>query len=156
MPDYLITWLHLAAAIALIGGLIFSQFVLAPAARDTATDSRSGEVVRLAGRRFRTVAWVSLIILILTGAYQMLNESGSARIETAWGVVLMLKLFLFAIAFGLLLIHDFIIDPYAPSSQDTAPSASSPTVPARADTLQKAVIVLTLTILLVASYLSKM
>ena len=156
MPDYLITWIHLAAAIALIGGLIFSQFVLAPAARDTATDSRSREVVRLAGRRFRTVAWVSLIILILTGAYQMLNESGSARIETAWGVVLMLKLFLFAIAFGLLLIHDFIIDPYAPSSQDTPPSASSPTVPARADILQKAVIVLTLAILLVASYLSKM
>ena len=144
MPDYLITWIHLAAAIVLIGGLIFSQFVLAPAAR---------EVVRLAGRRFRTVAWVSLIILILTGAYQMLNESGSARIETAWGVVLMLKLFLFAIAFGLLLIHDFIIDPYAPSSRDSAPSASPPS--ARADTLQKAVIVFTLVVLLVASYLSK-
>ncbi|MCY3956074.1 MAG: DUF2269 family protein [Nitrospira sp.] len=155
MPDYLITWIHLAAAIALIGGLIFSQFVLAPAARDTATDSRSREVVRRAGRRFRTVAWVSLIILILTGAYQMLNESGSARIETAWGVVLMLKLFLFAIAFGLLLIHDFIIDPYAPSSQDTSPSASSPTVPACADTLQKAAIVMTLAVLLVASYLAK-
>ena len=155
MPDYLITWLHLAAAITLIGGLIYSQFVLAPAARDTATDSRSRAVVRLAGRRFRTVAWVSLIILILTGAYQMLNESGSARIETAWGVVLMLKLFLFAIAFGLLLIHDFIIDPYAPPSQDTSPPAPSPTVPARADALQKAVIVMTLAVLLVASYLAK-
>ena len=33
----------------------------------------------------------------LTGAYQMLNESGSARIETMWGVALMLKLFLFVI-----------------------------------------------------------
>ena len=153
MPDYLITWLHLAAAMALIGGLIFSQFVLVPAARDTASDSKSREVVRLAGRRFRTVAWVSLIILILTGAYQMLNESGSPRIETTWGVVLMLKLFLFVIAFGLLLIHDFIIDPYAPSFQDTAPS--SPPVPARAGTLQKAVIVMTLAVLLVASYLAK-
>jgi len=155
MPDYLITWIHLAAAIALIGGLIYSQFVLAPAARDTATDSRSREVVRLAGRRFRTVAWVSLIILILTGAYQMLNESGSARIETAWGVVLMLKLFLFAIAFGLLLIHDFIIDPYALPSKDASPASASPTVSARADTLQKAVIVMTLAVLLVAAYLAK-
>ena len=150
MPDYLLTWIHLAAAIVLIGGLIFSQFVLTPAARNTAADSKSREIVRLAGRRFRTIAWVSLIILILTGAYQMLNESGSARIETAWGVVLMLKLFLFAIAFGLLLIHDFIIDPYTP------PPASSPTGPARADTLQKAVIVMTLAVLLVASYLAKL
>ena len=155
MPDYLITWIHLAAAIALIGGLMFSQFVLGPAARDTVFDSKAREVVRLAGRRFRTLAWVSLIVLILTGAYQMLNESGSARIETAWGVVLMLKLFLFVIAFGLLLIHDFIIDPYDPSSQGNLPPASSPTIPARADTLQKAVIVMTLAVLLVASYLSK-
>ena len=129
MPDYLITWIHLAAAITLIGGLIYSQFVLAPVAHGTRQPiRRSWEVVRLSGRRFRTVAWVSLIILILTGAYQMLNESGSARIETAWGVVLMLKLFLFAIAFGLLLIHDFIIDPYAPASQDTSPASPSPTV----------------------------
>ena len=156
MPDYLITWIHLAAAIILIGGLMFSQFVLTPVARKTPSDSKSREVVRLSGRRFRTIAWVSLILLILTGAYQMLNESGSARIETMWGVVLMLKLFLFIIAFGLLLIHDFIIDPYAPSSQDPPPSASSPTIPARADILQKAVIVMTLAVLLVASYLAEM
>ena len=156
MPDYLITWIHLAAAITLIGGLMFSQFVLTPVVRKTPSDSKAREVVRLSGRRFRTIAWVSLIILILTGAYQMLNESGSARIETMWGVVLMLKLFLFVIAFGLLLIHDFIIDPYAPSSQDTLPSASSPTIPARADVLQKAVIVMTLAVLLVASYLAEL
>ncbi len=155
MPDYLITWIHLVAAITLIGGLLFSQVVLTPVARKTTSDSKSREIIRLAGLRFRTIAWVSLIILILTGAYQMLNESGSARIETAWGVVLMLKLFLFAIAFGLLLIHDFILDPYALSSQNTALPASSPIVPARADILQKGVIVLTLAVLLVASYLAK-
>ena len=95
-------------------------------------------------------------MLLPERAYQMLNESGSARIETMWGVVLMLKLFLFIIAFGLLLIHDFIIDPYAPSSQDASPPASSPTIPARADILQKAVIVMTLAVLLVASYLAEL
>lgn len=155
MPDYLITWIHLAAAITLIGGLLFSQLVLTPVARKAPSDLKAGEVLRLSGRRFRTIAWVSLIILILTGAYQMLNESGSARIETAWGVVLMLKLFLFAIAFGLLLIHDFIIDPYAPPSQDASPPASLPPVSAHANILQKAVIVMTLAVLLVASYLAK-
>lgn len=155
MPDYLITWIHLTAAIVLIGGLMFSQFVLSPVARNVPPDSKVGEVVRLSGRRFRTIAWVSLIVLILTGAYQMLNESGSARIETTWGVVLMLKLFLFVIAFGLLLIHDFILDPYAPSSQDASPSPPSPTIPARAAILKKAVIVMTLAVLLVASYLAE-
>ena len=155
MPDYLITWLHLAAAITLIGGLLFSQLVLTPVARKAPSDLKAGEVLRLSGRRFRTIAWVSLIILILTGAYQMLNESGAARIETTWGVVLMLKLLLFVIAFGLLLIHDFIIDPYALPSKDASPASASPTVSARADTLQKAVIAMTLAVLLVASYLSQ-
>jgi len=153
MPDYLITWIHLIAAVTLMGGLVFSQFVLNPAAQQDQSDKKSQEVVRLAGRRFRTIAWVCLITLILTGSYQMLNEGGSARIETTWGVVLMLKIFLFVIAFGLILIHDFIIDPYAPSSKkNTNPSFPAPST--RANNLQKAIILMTLAVLLVASYLT--
>ena len=149
MPDYLIAWLHLVAAVALIGGLIFSRCVLAPAVRRSRLDSGAQHVQHLSGRRFRTVVWVSLITLVLTGASQLLDESGSARIETAWGAVLMLKLFLFAIAFALILVHDFIIDPHSPSS-DT-PQASPP----RADRLQTAILLTTLATLLVASYLGK-
>jgi putative copper export protein len=153
MPDYLITWIHLIAAVTLMGGLVFSQFVLNPAAQQNQADQKFKEVVRLAGRRFRTIAWVCLITLILTGSYQMLNESGSARIETTWGVVLMLKIFLFVIVFGLILIHDFIIDPHAPSLKKTPnPSPSAPS--SRADNLQKVIILMTLAVLLVASYLT--
>ena len=151
MPDYLITWIHLVAATTLMGGLIYSQFVLNPSAHQDPSNPKAKEVIRLAGRRFRTIAWVCLITLILTGAYQMLNESGSARIETVWGVILMLKLFLFVIAFGLILIHDFIIDPYAPPKSQN-PSSQVPS--SRADNLQKAIILMTLAILLVASYLT--
>lgn len=155
MPDYLITWIHLIAVVTLMGGLIFSQFVLTPAVRNAASDPKAQDVIRLSGQRVRTLAWVSVITLILTGAYLLLNESGSARIETAWGVVLMLKLFLFVIAFGLLLIHDFIMDPYTPVSKPSLNVPASVPGSSRADTLQKAVLVLTLAILLVASYLSK-
>ena len=45
------------------------------------------------GQRFKTVGWVSLMVLIFTGASQLLDESGSARIETSWGLIMMLKLF---------------------------------------------------------------
>ncbi len=153
MPDYFITWIHLIAAVTLMGGLVFSQFVLNPAAQQDQSDKKSKEVVRLAGRRFRTIAWVCLITLILTGSYQMLNESGSARIETTWGVVLMLKIFLFVITFGLILIHDFIIDPYAPPLKKTT-NPSSPASSSHADNLQKAIILMTFAVLLVASYLT--
>lgn len=153
MPDYLITWIHLIAATTLMGGLIFTQFVLNPSVQQETPDPKAKEIIRLAGRRFRTIAWVCLITLILTGAYQMLNEGGSARIETVWGVVLMLKLFLFVIAFGLILIHDFIIDPHAPPQKKTQNSVS-PVPSSRADNLQKAIVLMTLAVLLVASYLT--
>jgi len=153
MPDFLITWVHLLAAIILMGGLVFFQFVLSPAAQQEPSEPKPKEVVRVAGRRFRTIAWVCIITLIVTGAYQMLDESDSARIETMWGVVLMLKLFLFAIAFGLILVHDFIIDPYAAPSRKSSNIPSSPSS-SRANNLQKAIVFMTLAVLLVASYLT--
>ena len=155
MPYYLITWVHLIASMILVGGLVFAQIVLNPVAQQEPSDQKTKEVIRLAGRRFRTIAWVCLITLILTGAYQMLNESGSARIETNWGMVLMVKLLLFAIAFGLILIHDFIIDPHAPPSKNIARPSFLPSS-SRADNLQKAIIFMTLAVLLVASYLATM
>ena len=85
----------------------------------------------------------------------MLNESGSARIETNWGVILMVKLFLFAIVFGLILIHDFIIDPHATPYKNIAKPSYLPSS-SRANNLQKAIIFMSLAVLLVASYLATM
>ncbi len=149
MPDYLIAWLHLAAAAALIGGLIFSRCVLTPACRRSRLDPNVQHVRRLSGRRFRTIVWISLITLVLTGASQLLDESGSVRIETTWGAVLMLKLFLFGVAFALLLVHDFIIDPHGPSSE--TPQSS----PSRADRLETVILLIALATLLIAAYLGR-
>ena len=153
MPSYVITWVHLTAVVVLLGGLAFIQFVLKPAMSTIASEAQKAELLRSIGRRFRTTSWISLIILILTGAYQMLKESGSARIETDWGVILMLKLLFFAITFGLLLVHDFILDPYSlPSKYSTAHQQSSN----RADLIQKASLFMAFIVLLVASYLATM
>lgn len=153
MPDYLLSGIHLLAVITLIGGLIFTQLVLKPALQSLTPTSQQAEVLRRTGRRFRTLAWVSLITLILTGAYSMLNESGSGRIETTWGVILMLKLFVFAITFGLIIVHDFIMDPYAAPSSSTGKTAAQPHNTGWITLTQQAILVLTLTILLIASYL---
>ncbi|MEE8235032.1 MAG: CopD family protein [Nitrospirales bacterium] len=153
MPIYFVTWIHLLAVVTLVGGLVFLHAVLMPALQGLTPESHQAEILRRVGRRFRTLAWVSLIALILTGSYSILNESGSARIETTWGAVLMLKLLLFTITFGLMLIHDFIMDPYAPPSREThhvVRAASG----GRVGLVQKAILVMMLSILLVGSYLS--
>ncbi len=154
MPLYFIIWIHLVAAITFIGGLIYLHLVLRPVLRSHGSASAVYEISKNTAQRFRTVTWMSLIALILTGAFNMLSEGGSARIETMWGVVLMLKLFLFAVAFVLVLIHDFVIDPYAPSSQPSSEIAAQNL--RRATVVQQSIIVLALIILLVATYLTVM
>jgi uncharacterized membrane protein len=101
VPIYVVIWLHLIAAAALIGGLIFFNFILKPGMEGKKSEIEKKDLLQKMGRRFRTVTWICLITLILTGSYNMLYEGGSARIETTWGVILMLKLFLFAVTFGL-------------------------------------------------------
>ena len=86
----------------------------------------------------------------------MLSEGGSARIETEWGVVLMLKLFIFAIAFGLVLIHDFVLDPYASSPQSSSKTPIDLHNIRRAALVQQTILVLTLVILFIATYLTTM
>lgn len=153
MPTYFITWLHLLAVVTLIGGLVFLHLILIPTLKELTPESQKAEVLRRVGQRFRTLTWVSLIALILTGSYSILNESGSARIETVWGVILMLKLLLFAITFGLILVHDFIMDPYAFPSQSIH-HTEEVRPPSHVGLVQKTVLTMMLLILLIASYLS--
>ena len=86
----------------------------------------------------------------------MLSEGGSARIETAWGVVLMLKLFLFAVAFGLVLIHDLVLDPYASLPRSSRLDGAYSGHMAKALLVQRLILILSLVILLIATYLTTM
>ena len=116
MPAYIVTWIHLLAVITFIGGWMFFQLAVRPSLTEGKTKTPSAEdleMVRKMGQRFKTVGWVSLMVLVFTGASQLLDESGSARIETNWGLIMMLKLFVFAIVGGLIFIHDLILDPYS-------------------------------------------
>ena len=115
MPAYVVTWIHLVAVITFIGGWLFFQLAVRPSLLEGKTKAPSKEALEMAqkvGQRFKTVGWVSLMVLIFTGASQLLDESGSARIETSWGLIMMLKLFIFAIVGGLIFVHDLILDPY--------------------------------------------
>ncbi len=154
MPAYAIMWIHLLAVVTWLGGQIFLVLIARPVLQEGSRAMDPPESLRRIGRRFRTVTWVSVITLVITGAFNILNEGGSARIESAWGGVLMLKLFLVALLVGLTLIHDFILDPYATprAAGGTRPASGSGT----ARRVQFAILILSLSILLVAAYLARM
>jgi copper resistance protein D len=105
----LVMGIHLVGAIAFIGGTIFYLIVYRPAA--ALLPQRPEEVPFTAKieQRFLAVRWLSIVALLLTGFFNLLYEGASARLASAYGGVLMLKLFLVLVLIALTGIHDFIL-----------------------------------------------
>jgi uncharacterized membrane protein len=111
MFPILVLWIHLVAAIIWIGGMLFSFLVLKPMVGRAASSPRDWEMMARVDGRFRTVRWISLVTLLITGVMNLLYEGGSARLESSWGAVLMVKLLFVAIVMGLSGVNDFILSP---------------------------------------------
>ena len=157
MPAYIVTWIHLLAAITFIGGWMFVQLVVRPSLTEGKAKTPSieaMEMVKKFGQRFKTVGWVSLMVLVFTGASQLLDESGSARIETSWGLIMMLKIFVFAIVGGLIFVHDLIIDPYGFPAKGHKQEAQPLMFSGKVVWMQRTILALSLAILFIAVYLT--
>ena len=157
MPVYVVTWIHLLAAITFIGGWMFVQLVVRPSLTEgkaRVPSMEALEMVKKVGQRFKMVGWVSLMALVFTGASQLLDESGSARIETSWGLIMMLKLFVFAIVGGLIFVHDLILDPYGVSAKSKKTETEPLLFSGKVVWVQRAILSLSLAVLFIAAYLT--
>ena len=147
MFPILILWIHLIAAIAWIGGTLFLWLVLRPALKRLLSPSQGFDILNDVSGRFRTVRWISLVTLLVTGLVNLLYEGGSARLESDWGAGLMVKLLFVAIVMGLSGINDYILP-----STGTASAAS----PRRLqDWLTSLILILGLFIVFIAVYLGQ-
>lgn len=100
-------WVHLLAAMLWLGGMLFLIFVLVPALRGESGELR-GRLVDTVGLRFRTVGWICLLLLLLSGSANILLRGYSLT-----GTLLIAKLALFGVILVLSFIHDFVIGPRA-------------------------------------------
>ena len=159
MPAYVVTWIHLFAAMTFIGGWMFYQLAMRPSLLEGKSKIPSKEAMEMArkiGQRFKTIGWVSLMVLIFTGASQLLDESGSARIETNWGLIMMLKLFVFAIVGGLIFVHDLILDPYGEIGKTQRAETSLLLFAGKVVWVQRSILTLSLVVLGIAVYLTSL
>jgi putative copper resistance protein D len=146
MPPALIMWVHLLAAIAWIGGMLFLWLVLNPML-DRISPGPEGEKIRVQVKdRFRTVRWIALLTLLGTGVFNLIHEGNSARLDSEWGVYLSVKLLLVAAAMGLSGVNDFMLY--------TDPSDSSSSKSRVKEGIEGIVFLLGLTIVWVAVYMS--
>jgi putative copper export protein len=106
-----IVWLHITAACAWVGGLLFFSLVLVPVLRRS-PGPHARELVLAVGRRFRVVGWTSLAILLLTGAANVLFRVpfeqlfDAALWSSAWGRLLACKLSLVLLTVVVSVLHD--------------------------------------------------
>ncbi|HEX6062573.1 MAG TPA: DUF4149 domain-containing protein, partial [Longimicrobiales bacterium] len=68
MSAYLLNvTLHIFAALIWLGGMFFLALVGAPALRTVESPHLRAQLFKIIGERFRTVGWVCIAVLLITG-----------------------------------------------------------------------------------------
>ena len=123
-------FVHILSAIVWIGGMLFLALVVVPTTRGMLPAERAA-LFGAVGRRFRTVGWVCIALLLTTGTinavYRGVTWDNLFTAElwgSAFGTTLALKLGVIAIILGLSAYHDFVIGPRSVRVLERATSAS--------------------------------
>ncbi len=67
----LCVWIHIIAAAAWVGSMIFFAVVVVPTLRKPETRASAPALIRAMGGRFRALGWIALSVLIVTGVFQI-------------------------------------------------------------------------------------
>jgi uncharacterized membrane protein len=112
-----VVWVHLLAAIVWVGGMFFLPLVLVPVLRRRDRSLRA-ELLDLVGRRFRTVGWIAIGTLLVSGVWNLRNRHLSWEtilsadlFDGLWGRILAWKLAFVAAILVLSAVHDFWLGP---------------------------------------------
>jgi uncharacterized membrane protein len=87
-------WLHMLATLVWIGGLSAMAILILPAARRALDASAYARLLADLQRRLDPLGWMSLIVLVGTGLFQMSanpNYDGFLRVDNLWAGAILLK-----------------------------------------------------------------
>jgi uncharacterized membrane protein len=108
MFSLVVIWLHIVAAVAWIGGMIFLSLVLAPLVRTRTETTEFISIFRSAAQRFRIVVWVAIVTLLSTGP-MLLHGRGISSIDmTQWPPIFLVKAGLVVVLLLLTVVHDLL------------------------------------------------
>lgn len=109
--NFILVWVHLVAATFWVGGMMFLSLVVVPVVlNDSEPGSTQQRFVNLA-RRFRTLVWGALSLLIVTGTALLGNVVILSAPLSSWPPAVMVKLMLVFLLMVVSLAHDRIIGP---------------------------------------------
>jgi uncharacterized membrane protein len=102
MPT-IVHWLHVVAAVILLGGLGFLLLVLIPAS-SVLNPEQSEALAKAVEARFRWINWSAMVLLLLTGLYAIRRYYWEEPWDRAWKVLtfkIVLAFVVFAVLLGL-------------------------------------------------------
>lgn len=116
MTAYLVSvWLHILAAAAWIGSMIFFAAVIVPVLRNPALRTHATQIVHAVGKRYRIFGWISLALLLITGLANLhFRGIGGALLSDAnfwsagFGRLLAYKLGLVGVVLVVTLVHELL------------------------------------------------
>lgn len=113
-------WVHIVSAAVWIGGMVFIILVVIPVLRGSDYREIYTGVLHRIGVRFRLLGWVSLLMLTVSGVFNLLyrgygvSDLQSGRLfQGEFGKILLHKLVLVAFALVISAVHDFWVGPKA-------------------------------------------
>jgi uncharacterized membrane protein len=121
--------LHVIAAMLWLGGMLFLAAVGAPVLRKVEPPALRAQLFGTLGRQFRTVGWIAILTLIITGVGNvyfkgMLPLMGDREFwGTQLGRTLQLKLGAVVVMLAIQAVHDFRDGPRASRVQPGSPEA---------------------------------
>ena len=103
--------LHILAAVAWIGGMVFLSFVLAPLVSSRQATSEAAALFRSSARRFRLIVWGAMAVLIMTGPPLLAQREIALMHPSTWPQIVAVKLGLVAVLFFSTFSHDLFLGP---------------------------------------------
>jgi uncharacterized membrane protein len=123
-------WLHVVAATAWVGSMIFFAVVAVPVLRRADVRVAAPRLLRLLGARFRVLGWVSLSILLVTGVTNLVMRgigwsmlSDGAFWATGFGRALAYKLALVAFVLVATVAHELLAGRRAIDAMESDPTS---------------------------------
>jgi uncharacterized membrane protein len=154
---YVSVWLHILAATVWVGGLIYTAAVAVPFALSHDVSERQ-RLLRGLGRRFRWIAWGSIVVLVVTGLgnltlrlspikfSQIFNGElfDPNKVEQLIAIWFPWKLMLVVVMIGLMAFHDITSVQTAKRFEGSRDSAPGSRMGSRAAALATLVAILVL------------
>ena len=103
-----IRWVHVLSAVTWVGGMLFIALVLVPTVRALGDDRLRTRLMQESGYRFRTIGWIALALLVVTGLLNLWFQPfllGAPRFHWKLGLVVL--------ALILSAFHDWVLGPRA-------------------------------------------